>query len=101
MRQPHTIQRSSKHLAQLLATAPMHVQFRDMLLQPTLDFQTVVEKLQTMNTAPAFFILCSLDKTAILEKDYTSANVLMDDKFLACANHDKRVEDWTQEEFHE
>ena len=25
----------------------------------------------------------------------------MDDKFLACANHDKRVEDWTQEEFHE
>jgi hypothetical protein len=72
-----------------------------MLLQPTLDFQTVAEKPQTMNTAPAFFILCSPDKTAILEKDYTSANVLMDDKFLACANHDKRVEDWTQEEFHE
>jgi hypothetical protein len=74
---------------------------RDILLQPSLDFNTVVEKLETMNTAPAYCILCSPDKTAILEKDYTSAKVLMDDNFLACANHDKRVEDWTQEEFHE
>jgi hypothetical protein len=104
----HTNQTTSLYttLQQALGTALGHrpdacAVLRETLeSSPTQDFHSLVEQLGNSKSAPAFFILCSPEKVAILQKDYTSAKITTNDRFLACANHDERVEGRTQEEFH-
>jgi hypothetical protein len=50
---------------------------------------------------PAYFILCSPSKVAIVRKDYTSAKVTTSDKFLDSANHYNDIDEWTEQEFEE
>jgi hypothetical protein len=74
---------------------------REILTGEFQNFDSTIEKIRSMNAAPAYLILCSPDKTAILEKDLTSAKVTTNDRFLACANHDNDLESWTEQEYAE
>lgn len=74
---------------------------RELLTGTFQGFDATIEKARSMNAAPAYLILCSPDKTAILEKDFSSATVTTSDTFLACANHDRELEDWTEQEYTE
>jgi len=103
----HTNQSTSflTTLQQALGTALGHRPDASAILRETLEsdstqsFEALLENLGKRNCAPAFFVLCSPEKAVLMEKDYTSAKLTSNDKFLPCANHDARVEDWTQEEF--
>ena len=103
----HTNQSTSflTTLQQALGTALGHRPDASAILRETLEsdstqsFEALLENLGKRNCAPAFFVLCSPEKAVLMEKDYTSTKLTSNDKFLPCANHDARVEDWTQEEF--
>ena len=74
---------------------------RDILTSEYHNLDSTIAKLQHTESAPAYFILCSPSKVAIIEKDYTSAKVTTSDKFLDCANHDNDMDEWTEQEFEE
>jgi beta subunit of N-acylethanolamine-hydrolyzing acid amidase len=74
---------------------------REMLTSGSTNIDSIIAKLRVTESAPAYLILCSPEKVAILEKDYESARVATSNRFLACANHDNELEEWTEQEFEE
>ena len=74
---------------------------REILTSDICDLDATIEKIRHAEAAPSYLVLCSPDKVALLEKDYLSAKVKVDDHFIPCTNHDDDLDDWTEQEYEE
>jgi hypothetical protein len=72
---------------------------REVMSAPSQTFDSALSILQHAQTGPGYIVLCSPDKVALVQRDYTSAQVTTSDKFIPIANHDNDMDDWTEQEY--
>lgn len=57
------------------------------------DLESVIQNFPAVKTTAAYLILSDGKRTAVLEKDLVTANVIQSTDFIACTNHDVANED--------
>ena len=72
---------------------------REIMCTPSQTFDSAISILRNAQTGPSYITICSADRVAIVQRDYASAKVTVNDQSLSVANHDDECEDWTEQEY--